>query len=153
MAIMPSGEVNAAKTHCLHGHEFNTENTYVDNLDKRHCKTCHRVNVNHDYTVKPDVLKKRVYGRKAEYRRRVNTLKTVCAQCPETATECLDFHHRDPKEKYQSVSWLISNGRPWALIETEMTKCDVLCSNCHRKLEAKRRMERYRGICDVSQQV
>lgn len=33
---------NAVKTHCIRGHEFSPENTYVDSLGKRHCRTCHR---------------------------------------------------------------------------------------------------------------
>lgn len=31
--------VNAAKTHCIHGHEFTGENTHVTG-NERHCKTC-----------------------------------------------------------------------------------------------------------------
>ena len=32
--------VNAAKTHCLRGHEFTDENTYVDPSGRRTCRTC-----------------------------------------------------------------------------------------------------------------
>lgn len=31
---------NANKTHCLRGHEFNQQNTYVTNKGTRHCRTC-----------------------------------------------------------------------------------------------------------------
>lgn len=31
---------NAAKTHCVHGHEFDPENTYVDPRGARHCRKC-----------------------------------------------------------------------------------------------------------------
>jgi len=31
---------NAAKTHCIRGHEFSEANTYVDALGKRVCRTC-----------------------------------------------------------------------------------------------------------------
>lgn len=31
---------NAAKTHCLRGHEFTTDNTYVDPQGGRQCRTC-----------------------------------------------------------------------------------------------------------------
>lgn len=32
--------IKARKTHCLNGHEFTVENTYVDRLGGRRCKTC-----------------------------------------------------------------------------------------------------------------
>lgn len=31
-----------AKTHCIHGHEFNIENTYIDRNGNRHCRVCER---------------------------------------------------------------------------------------------------------------
>lgn len=42
--IVPSS-INAAKTHCIRGHEFTPENTYVYRLPNRidrHCKACDR---------------------------------------------------------------------------------------------------------------
>lgn len=37
------GVLNAAKTHCKHGHEFTPENTYTNVKDgKRHCRECGR---------------------------------------------------------------------------------------------------------------
>lgn len=33
--------INAAKTQCMHGHEFTPENTY-HYANKRHCRTCRR---------------------------------------------------------------------------------------------------------------
>lgn len=37
------GVINAAKTHCKHGHEFTPENTYSQHRDGygRGCRTCH----------------------------------------------------------------------------------------------------------------
>jgi len=34
---------NAAKTHCLRGHRFDSENTYVTSLGQRRCITCKRM--------------------------------------------------------------------------------------------------------------
>lgn len=77
-------------------------------------------------------------ARSAEFRR-VNiawlkeykkTLK--CSRCPENHPRCLDFHHRDPSEKEQVISEAVRN---FSLVrlKKEIDKCDVLCSNCHRK--------------------
>lgn len=45
-----------------------------------------------------------------------------------------DFHHRDPKQK--DIVWdkmrLVSKDR----MVKELDKCDLLCSNCHRKLHS-----------------
>lgn len=34
--------VNASKTHCIHGHKFTAENTYIDPRGYRACRTCAR---------------------------------------------------------------------------------------------------------------
>ena len=38
---LSSGAVNAAKTHCIHGHEFDDANTYAYR-GKRRCRECRR---------------------------------------------------------------------------------------------------------------
>lgn len=37
-----TGSANAAKTHCQHGHEFTSENTWVSKRGYRTCRICHR---------------------------------------------------------------------------------------------------------------
>ena len=32
--------INARKTHCIHGHEFTKENTWVTKMGRRHCLNC-----------------------------------------------------------------------------------------------------------------
>jgi hypothetical protein len=34
--------VNAQKTRCPNGHEYDSENTYITRAGKRHCRACHR---------------------------------------------------------------------------------------------------------------
>jgi hypothetical protein len=48
----------------------------------------------------------------------------------------LDFDHRDPSQKVAAVSDMTASGYDVPTIETEIAKCDVLCSNCHRKRTA-----------------
>ncbi|KKN80381.1 hypothetical protein LCGC14_0329740 [marine sediment metagenome] len=66
---------------------------------------------------------------------RVNAIKRErgCQVCGESEPCCLDFHHRDPITKFKSVSKL-TVGYSWEWVEQEIKKCDVLCSNCHRKM-------------------
>ncbi len=59
----------------------------------------------------------------------------VCECCGEDHPACIDFHHRDPHEKEASISQ-IAKKKGWSIerMEKEIAKCDILCSNCHRKL-------------------
>lgn len=57
-----------------------------------------------------------------------------CKNCGESHPGCLDFHHKDESTKYASISVLASCGYSKDKILQEIAKCEVLCSNCHRKL-------------------
>lgn len=67
-------------------------------------------------------------------RERLADVKTAvgCIKCGERDARCLDFHHRNENEKTYSIAAM--GRRAWTVIEQEITKCDVICSNCHRKL-------------------
>lgn len=43
----------------------------------------------------------------------------------------MDFHHINPEEKMYDVKNLMA--RRWELIQLEIDKCILLCSNCHRE--------------------
>jgi hypothetical protein len=45
----------------------------------------------------------------------------------------LDYHHIDPSVKEDSVARMISNNYRLDTVMEEITKCVVLCSNCHRE--------------------
>ncbi len=77
--------------------------------------------------------------RRKENKEYVQTLKlkTGCKVCGyNKCAEALEFDHRDPitKEgKYETVS--ISTRAPHSIdkINKIITKCDLLCANCHRE--------------------
>jgi len=56
-----------------------------------------------------------------------------CEACGESAPECLQFHHREPEAKDIDLSTAIVNGWSRERILAEVTKCSVLCANCHLK--------------------
>ena len=60
--------------------------------------------------------------------------KLSCGECGETHISCLVFHHRDPKTKLFNVSDHSCVTSSKKRILAEITKCDVLCKNCHSKL-------------------
>jgi len=66
------------------------------------------------------------------FRQRKSTLK--CVKCHENHPASLDFHHENPLEKDIPLARIVANGWSVERIEKEISKCIVLCSNCHRKL-------------------
>lgn len=79
----------------------------------------------------------RTKKRRQELRKWFNEYKRSlkCCQCGENHPSCLEFHHKNIKEKGFSLSDAIEQ-RCFSRkkIMVEMNKCMVLCANCHRKL-------------------
>ncbi len=66
-----------------------------------------------------------------------------CSDCGEKFPYyCMDFDHRDPSQKSDGVRDLmraISKGK----VLKEISKCDLVCVNCHKERELKRRSDMY----------
>jgi len=62
-----------------------------------------------------------------------STLK--CKTCGENHPACISFHHRDSSTKEEGLSDAVCR-RGWGKdkIMKEIAKCDIICSNCHRKI-------------------
>lgn len=61
-----------------------------------------------------------------------------CVDCGESDPVVLEFDHVRG-EKVLEISNMVAAGHPWSTIEIEMAKCEVRCSNCHRRITAARR--------------
>ena len=55
-----------------------------------------------------------------------------CESCGESDIRVLEFHHIGDKD--QTISQMVGDGLSIERIQKELDKCQVLCSNCHRKL-------------------
>ena len=65
-----------------------------------------------------------------KFREYKKTLK--CNRCEYSDYRALEFHHyNDDKDKYYEPSE-IARFRSWENVLKELSKCEVLCSNCHR---------------------
>ena len=82
--------------------------------------------------------KERLYEKrkqhKVELRAWLNTYrsKLCCVECGENHPACIQFHHLDRKDKSFNIGGII--GRTHISIkrlEEEISKCDILCGNCH----------------------
>ena len=58
-----------------------------------------------------------------------------CLDCgisyPKEPYVIFDFHHRNPSDK--DFDWSKLRLKSYHNIKLELSKCDLLCSNCHRK--------------------
>jgi hypothetical protein len=67
---------------------------------------------------------------KEEFNEWKKTLK--CSRCGIKDHRVLEFHHTNPSEKEYAVSNMIERGLGKEKLNKEISKCDVLCANCHR---------------------
>lgn len=72
------------------------------------------------------------------YKDKVKSLQNIkanikCAKCGESRGYVLDFHHKDPTVKEDTIARMTSNKYTLDKIQEEIDKCVVLCSNCHRE--------------------
>lgn len=68
-----------------------------------------------------------------EYKRTLN-----CSKCGENNPACLEFHHSNKNSKEFEISESFEKmGYSKDRIMDEISKCVVLCANCHRKLHSR----------------
>lgn len=95
------------------------------------------------YSNNREQQKLRMSERRKELRDWFNNIKlsSKCSICGENHIACLDFHHTDPSTKDFDISLMVSNGLSREKILVEISKCIVLCTNCHRKLHYEEKWE------------
>jgi hypothetical protein len=93
------------------------------------------------------------------YQKRVEALRALkaapCVDCGGSFPTCvMEFDHRDPTEKVRAISRMKTF--PWKAVVTEIEKCDLVCTCCHRLRTAKgdvsfhtRRYKFHRSIVDA----
>lgn len=89
-------------------------------------------------SLKKDITKterKKLHNKKQKYKTKIYIRdykkNNYCMSCKENDILCLIFHHRENSLKKGKVSSLIKNGIKY--IKEEISKCDILCHNCHSK--------------------
>jgi len=77
-------------------------------------------------------------NRYRQFRDLLNKIKTEkgCCVCGDKRYQCLEFHHKDPKNKLFNVG--ISFSKSKKMFEEEIKKCEIICANCHRILHFKK---------------
>lgn len=63
-----------------------------------------------------------------------------CMDCEQSyPSVCMDFDHRDQATKRMQINELCAKRMSWKVINDELAKCDLVCSNCHRIRTDKQR--------------
>jgi len=92
------------------------------------------------YHTHAEERKKKVEERRARlrewFREYKKTLK--CSRCDESHWSCLEFHHpngEDKKAGWDTVNrWISQYGWNEERMIKELSKLEILCANCHRKI-------------------
>lgn len=151
------------RTHCPQGHEYTAANIYLQLDGSRKCRRCHRdrellqqrtaharqrrkereqqpeihenirVYQREWRLIDPDRNRRYSYKIKRKRRAWIDELKSIkgCHVCGEKHPGCLDFHHLGDKKFAVSAAFTAGLSREKLLAEFE--RCEVTCSNCHRK--------------------
>lgn len=110
--------------------QFSKNKSRSDGLNKW-CKPCMKVYGQERYVLQGEFLRGQVVAgrqrRLDEYQEFKRTL--VCVDCGNSDFRVLDFDHLS--DKLVTISQV---ARDWSMkrLMTEIAKCDVVCSNCHR---------------------
>lgn len=108
------------------------------------CKECQNNYCRMRYAADPAKGAENRYHHKVQRRRSLQELVDAlkdrpCTDCQQTYPPfVMEFDHRPGVGKVADISALVSTGRKAALLQ-EVTKCDVVCANCHRIRTFQRR--------------
>ena len=110
---------------------------------QRVCRVCSRAASRMYYLRDPAPYKARAASNNARFRARNREMlcaylaASKCTDCGVDEFAVLEFDHRDPRDKRYEISNLARGYGSWAAVLKEITKCDVVCANCHRRRTAR----------------
>lgn len=103
------------------------------------CRICSNKRSKRYYSENTEHHKKVILKRNKRLKKE-NRIKLIdfkskgCLICDEKDVCCLDFHHLSDKEN--EISNMAGTGVSWNAILKEISKCILVCANCHRKIHA-----------------
>jgi len=90
------------------------------------------------------------------YKLKENAVKYKGGKCEicgyDKCIDALEFHHLNPEEKDFGIS---SSGYTlsWDKVKTELDKCIMVCSNCHREIHAEQKNNKKKIIIENGKKV
>ena len=122
--------------------EFNLRNEVTGRRETL-CKACKRAYTKSHYRKNKDAYKRRAKGhsrkvREENGRKLAEYLRShPCIDCGEADIIVLEFDHLQGKRK--AVGAMVNGCYGWETILLEIAKCEVRCSNCHKRRTARTR--------------
>lgn len=116
--------------------EFSTTKGRPDGL-ATYCRPCTTVYQREYYhRRKEDFTPKRAWRRAQQREQNRSSMEDLlklskCKDCGNADWRVLEFDHLEGFEKLGNVGDMVRN-RNWSTIEKEISKCDIVCANCHR---------------------
>jgi hypothetical protein len=120
-------------------------------LGKRHtyCKSCqNKLSTKHYANNKSEYVSRALRHRDLNKLKLLEYLKVhPCTDCAESDPVVLEFDHVS-NNKLTEVSRMLGNGISWPKVLKEIDKCEVVCSNCHKRRTYSRlsKCYRYAGV-------
>lgn len=120
---------------------FNRNKSRKDGLQSK-CRECSRIHTRNYYRENIEDQRAKTLARNRATQEKLYILvneyltKHPCP-CGESDPVVLDFHHLDQTTKEKEISTMIRNCNSWVKIQEEISKCQTLCCNCHRRETAK----------------
>ena len=121
---------------CLHCKKIKPEESFTKTKRFKLCYECKRI-YDRNYYQKTKIVRVARKKETVKNRRLYNKHKKIkylklhpCIECGESDPIVLDFDHI--KDKKFNISYMLQ-GHSWRSIMKEIKKCQVLCSNCHRR--------------------
>lgn len=80
-------------------------------------------------------VRHKFFNNKRKIKEKINKIKKNkhCVYCGESHPACLEFHHIITDEKKSEICNMLSKYTEEEIME-EIRKCEIVCSNCHRKI-------------------
>lgn len=117
------------------GTEFPKKSSSKDGLTSA-CKICTNENNRKSYKKRDKGKSKLRNKKKIKVARQYcynYLLSHTCITCKESDPIVLEFNHIDPTTKVNSISSMVQKGASPKALEEEISKCNIMCANCHRR--------------------
>lgn len=119
--------------------EFARHRAQADGKQSR-CKSCFQEWYAANRVEARAEIDKRRQRVRAEVQQRLirHLIDHPCVDCGEADVRVLDFDHRQGVDKRFNIAQMMTGGHRWQSVEAEISKCDVRCANCHRRITSER---------------